>query len=229
MTNIRIVPALDTPDLERAAALAQALGDHRLVYGYKVGFALGLAHGLPAVVAALRRFTTRPIIYDHQKAGTDIPDTGSLFAATLAHAGVNEAILFPQAGPATLAAWVDAAAAAGLKVIVGGLMTHAAYQVSEGGFLADEGILSMYRLAMDKGVRAFVVPLTKPEQVRRIMDVLRAGGRTELYSPGFGKQGGDPSLVGFLENLNLIVGRSLLAAPDPVGYVEELERKEWRA
>jgi len=227
--DVRVVPALDVQDLDRAVALAAALGAHPGVSGFKVGFSLGLAHGLPEVVRRLREVTTRPVVYDHQKAATDIPDTAPLFAATLAAAGIDEGILFPQAGPATLEAWVGALRQAGLKVIVGGLMTHRAYRVSEGGFLADEGVLRIYRDAAALGVRAFVVPLTKPDAVRAIAIELASVKELELYSPGFGAQGGDPAGLGFLSRLNLIVGRTLLEAKDPAAVVDSIIGREWTA
>ncbi len=220
--EVRIIPALDVTDLDRVSTLVAAIGRHPGVYGFKVGFSLGLAHGLPAVVDRIRAHSDKPVIYDHQKAATDIPDTGALFARTLADAGIDEGILFPQAGPATLEAWVAALRDAGLKVIVGGLMTHRAYQVSEGGFLQDDGIMQMYRDAVSLGVHSFVVPLTKPEAVRRIASEVSAAGDVEFYSPGYGKQGGDPADIGFLARLNLIIGRSLLAAEDPSAYIDSI-------
>ncbi len=220
--TFRLIPALDTADMRTIARLSEALGTHEFVYGFKVGFAAGLSHGLPAVVEAIRERSPKPIIYDHQKAGTDIPDTGTLFARTLRQAGVGEAILFPTAGPGVLRAWVKACVEEGLKVIVGGLMTHEGYLRSEGGFLADESVIEIYRTAAREGVRAFVVPLTRPDHVRRIVE--EAGLEGEFYSPGFGAQGGDAHLFGFLLRHYLIVGRSLVSSPDPVAYVEAVGR-----
>ena len=219
----KFIPALDTADLSTARRIAAAVGELDVVYGFKIGFALGLAHGLPKVVEAIRASSSKPIIYDHQKAGTDIPDTGELFAQTLHYAGVDEAILFPHAGPRVLRSWAGACAGAGLKVIVGGLMTHPGYVRSEGGFVADESVPEMYRIAHEEGVAAFVVPLTKPEDTRVIVE--KAGLEDcEFYSPGFGSQGGDPAAFPFLRTHYLIVGRSLLGSPDPATYVRMVER-----
>src|SRR3989344_1534313 len=76
---------------------------------YYVGFELGLMHGLPRVVELTRKYSSKPIIYDHQKAGTDIPDTGRNFAKTMKNAGVDAVIFFPQSGPETERAWIEAA------------------------------------------------------------------------------------------------------------------------
>lgn len=219
MRTVKLIPALDTVDLEEAMRLVRAVDGVEGVYGYKVGFALGLSHGLPRVVEAIRKVSKRPVIYDHQKAATDIPDTGELFAKTLKAAGIDEAILFPQAGPQTLAAWTAALQAQRLKVIVGAIMTHPKYLASEGGFLVDERILGAYEAAVALGVKAFVVPMTKPQLVRAVVDRIGAKKEWEFYSPGFGKQGGSMEGFELLERHYLIVGRSLFAAADPAQYL----------
>ena len=219
----QLIPALDTTDLGRAEALVDQLGDLGFVYGFKLGFALGLTAGLPEVVRRLRARTDKPLIYDHQKAGTDIPDTGRLFARTLAESGIDEAILFPQAGPRTLEAWVEAVREAEMRVIVGGIMTHPGYTAEEGGFLQADAGQRMYAQARALGVTRFVVPLTRPDATRAAF-----GGETSpewtFYSPGYGKQGGDPGAVDFVHTHHVIVGRSLMVAEDPRGYVAEVAR-----
>ena len=94
MKEYRIIPALDVADLETALRLVCRTAGRASVYGYKLGFALGLAYGLPETVRRIREWTDKPLIYDHQKAATDIPDTGALFADVLKRAGIDEAILF---------------------------------------------------------------------------------------------------------------------------------------
>ena len=220
--KLGLIPALDC-DLEKAVEIVSKVDAVEGVYGYKVGFVLGLTHGLPKVVERIRQKSNKPVIYDHQKAATDIPDTGEAFAHTLAAAGIDEAILFPQAGPATLEAWAKALQARGLKVIVGGVMTHERYLASEGGFLVDERILDAYAQAARLGVKAFVVPMTKPERAREVAARLGPGD-WEFYSPGLGAQGGALAGFEFLRRHYAIVGRSLLKAEDPAGYLQSILR-----
>src|ERR1700690_3532767 len=68
------------------------------VGGYKVGLSLALEEGLPSIVGIVRDFTNLPVIYDHQKAGNDIPAMGAEFAKVCKKSGVNAVILFPFAG-----------------------------------------------------------------------------------------------------------------------------------
>ena len=150
---------------------------------------------------------------------------GQRFAALMKDSGGNEVILFPQAGPVTLKAWVKALQEVELEVIVGGIMTHAGYRLSEGGYLDDRAVLDIYRRSADLGVTRFVVPLTKPQAVREIVEQLPDPDQAEFYSPGFGKQGGDPAQFDFLQTHYLIVGRALLGATQPLEYLNEVQRE----
>ena len=172
---------------------------------------------MPRVVEIVKKYTNKPIIYDHQKAGTDIPDTGKNFARTMKKAGVDAVIFFPQAGPETERAWIYHALDYGLKVIVGGRMTHPAYAVSEGGFITDEGALEIYRIAARIGINNFVVPGNKPEVIKQIKEVIEAEGVSPVfYAPGFIAQGGNISDAAKVagEKFHGIVGRGIYAAPD---------------
>lgn len=220
-----IIPALDCELLDDAVELVNRLGAHSFVRGFKLGFTLGLAYGLTDVVKALKAHTDLPLIYDHQKAGTDIPDTGALFARTMRRCGINAAIIFPQAGPRTLRSWVRALQDEGVEAIGGGAMTHPAYLLSEGGYIADDAVLEMYGIARKEGVATFVLPLTKPEISRTIVAHAQLAEDCTVISPGFGAQGGDPASFDFIQRHYLIVGRSLLRADNPVEYVNGIERQ----
>jgi orotidine-5'-phosphate decarboxylase len=221
--HYRIIPALDVADLDQALRLVCRVAGRESVYGFKLGFSLGLGYGLPETVRRIREWTDKPLIYDHQKAATDIPDTGQLFGDVMKKAGITEVILFPHTGPRTLEAWTKAMQERQLKVIVGAVMTHAAYLVSEGGFIADAAAVAIYRQAAQLGVAAFVVPLTKPELVAKLAVEVPFTQKQEFYSPGFGAQGGDPAQFPMLAKHYLIMGRSLFAAADPAKELAKVE------
>ncbi len=212
-----VIPACDLDSLEQFESLVKQTADIDGIGGYKIGFELGLSFGLPEVVRVARRHTDKPLIYDHQKAGTDIPDTGRNFARVMKKAGIDTVILFPQAGPETERAWIYQALDQGLKVIVGGRMTHPAYAVSEGGFITDEGALEMYRIAARAGINDFVVPGNKPEVIKHIRELVEAeGARPIFYAPGFIAQGGNinDAAKEAGERFHGIVGRGIYSAAD---------------
>lgn len=219
----KVIPALDVADLDQVKKLIGTIAHEPIIYGYKVGFSLGLSYGLPKVVEAIKSLSDKPIIYDHQKAATDIPDTGKLFAKIMRNSKLDEVILFPQAGPSTLEAWVKALQDEQLRVIVGGIMTHPRFVVSEGGYIRDEAVIDMYRRSHELGVDSFVIPLTKPDATKQVYGKAELDENCVFYSPGFGSQGGDAAQFGFLKTHYLIVGRSLLGASDPVSYLRQVE------
>jgi orotidine-5'-phosphate decarboxylase len=223
MTLIRLIPALDTLSLDDALSCVRDTHACNSVYGYKVGFSLGLRHGLHAFMEKCRTITNKPFIYDHQKAATDIPETGPLFAQTLRECGITEGILFPQAGARTLAAWTKALRENNLKVIVGGMMTHEGYVLSEGGYLDDNAITRIYSDAWNLGVRSFVTPLTRPDFVNSLINSIPGMANAEFYSPGYGAQGGSRNGYPNIAKHYVIVGRRLLAASDKKGEIEKME------
>lgn len=213
-----IIPACDV-DLEIYEDIVKETAGIDAVGGYKIGFQLALAYGLPAIVDLTREYSDKPLIYDHQKAGTDIPDTGKNFARIVKGAGIDAVILFPQSGPETLKSWVEAAREQKLDVIVGGLMTHPKYTESEGGYLSDKGVMQIYTDAVKLGISDFVVPGNKPDSIRNITNrILDLGIKNPVfYSPGFVKQGGvisDAAIAVAGCNWHAIVGRGLYEASD---------------
>ena len=100
-------------------------------------------------------------------------------------------------------------------------MTHPRFTVSEGGYIADEAIPSIFNRAYTSGVRDFVVPLTKSDMVRTVVAQTDLDSRCTYYSPGYGKQGGDPHAFDFIEVHHLIVGRSLIGASDRRIFIED--------
>ena len=150
-----------------------------------------MRYGLPKIVKLTREYTDKPIIYDHQKAGTDIPKLGEKFVDVVKRAGIDAIIIFPQSGPETEKTWIKSAQNAGLGIIVGGLMTHQGYTDEEGGWIRKDRILRIYTLAAELGVRDFVVPGNRPNETRKIRESLEEIGiKPTLYAPSFIAQGG---------------------------------------
>ena len=129
--------------------------------------------GAKKVIQEIRRLSDLPIIYDHQKYGTDIPDlSGGDILESFKDAGVDGLIIFPFAGIETLKATVEGCRRANLLPIVGGEMTHPGFLVSEGGYIADNAPTNIYRDAARFGVDAFVVPGTKIDKIKEYIKLI---------------------------------------------------------
>lgn len=215
------VEAKKFPELVKGTCLVQGIG------GYKVGFELGLEKGLPWVVGTVREQTGLPVIYDHQKAGNDIPETGSNFARVCKKSGVDAIILFPFTSPTTELRWIKESQNAGLTVLVGGHMTHEKFLRSEGGFIADEAPERIYSLAAENGVRNFVVPGNKVEYVekyRSLLENMLGPDNFALYAPGFITQKGEISEFAKIagNRWHAIVGSAIYKAENITDAAEQI-------
>ncbi len=212
-----VIPACDVSDIKQFEAIVKETAGVKGIGAYKLGFQLALKYGLPRLVKAARAFTNKPLIYDHQKAATDIPDVAEKFAEVCKSSGIDAVIFFPQAGPETEKAFIQAAQKACLGVIVGGEMTHPAYLQGDNGFILNEAPKRMYEIAVQLGVNNFVVPGNKPEKIAFYRQFLESKGiKPVLYSPGLVTQGGEltESAKAAGKNWHAIIGRALYGAPN---------------
>ena len=76
-----IIPSCDVRTLEELRKLVSETCDVKGVGAYKIGFELVIPYGMEKAVAEIRKITKLPVIYDHQKAATDIPEMGEKFVA----------------------------------------------------------------------------------------------------------------------------------------------------
>jgi len=218
-----IIPACDVATLDELKKLVSETCSVKGIGAYKIGLELVIPFGMKKVIKTIRKLTDLPIIYDHQKAGTDIPDLGVKFIK--ACKGVDAVIIFPQAGPVTEEEWIKAAQAEKLGVIVGGEMTHPGYLEADNGFISDSAPKKMYEVAAKLGVKDFVVPGNKPEKILEYKTFLESlNVEPVLYSPGLITQGGDltesAKVAG--NKWHAIVGRALYQAKDINKAAKEL-------
>ncbi len=211
------------------------------VSGYKLGY-LSLKRGIEKEVNVIleQAYLAKrdvEIIYDHQKAGSDVPDTADKFAKQMRTAGVNTVILFAHSGPAVVYSFIKELQKAEVDVMFGAEMTHKFFYSDEGGWIDRERLDYAYGIAAGMGVTKFVVPGTKPNSVLRIRNLLEQPSKeyleslnalmkevskgewlykpsvspVTLYAPGFVAQGGKISDAGKVagKRWRAIVGRAI--------------------
>jgi orotidine-5'-phosphate decarboxylase len=187
-----VIVSCDITEIEELQHLVKSTCDVYGIVGYKVGFSLALSHGLKSAVNAIHEHTDLPVIYDHQKGGTDIPEVAPVFASICHEGGVDAAIIFPQAGPETERAFIDALRNETVVAMVGGHMTHPRYLAAEGGYIRDNAVEEMYLMGAKLGVGYFIVPGNRPESAKKYSQLLAREIREPAFCmPGIGRQGGD--------------------------------------
>lgn len=214
-----ILPSLDMESLDEARRVIEKTTGVDGVVAYKFGLTTVLRHGLAQTVSAMRQVTDLPLIYDHQKAGADVPDMAAKFAATCAEAGVDGLILFPVAGPRAVSEFVGQAYKNRLLPVVGGDLPLPEYNVKGGGYIADDALFRIVERSVGMQADHFVVPATQPAKVRSMAKWLtRKLEMPFLFLPGIGPLGGSISQA-FSEapgcRCYAVVGRAVYGADDP--------------
>ena len=219
--NRSLVVACDVASQQDLERLVAATGALEFISGFKIGAMLALSVGLRATCETIRRHTSKDIIYDHQKFGTDIPAIcGGKLLELMKEAGVSQVIAFPLSGIETLKAFAEGCREHDLEPVVGGEMTHTGFLVREGGYIANAAPARIYQDAVRLGVRRFVVPATKPRKMAKYRREIEEVCPDPLFLfPGVGKgQGGD--IVQAFRQVQphgavAIVGRGIYAQPHP--------------
>jgi len=212
-----VIVACDVEDLQFFRKIVETTCKIDGVGGYKIGSILVAKYGILNVLDSIKRFTNLPVIYDHQKSGTDIPELGPKFAEVLKD--VDGVILFPFGGPETQKKWTEALQEKGIRVLIGGHMTQKKFLSSEGGYINENAPEKIYQLGAKMGVQDFIVPGNKIEIVAKykgLLDKILGPGNFTLYAPGFIKQNGIISETARVagNNWHAIVGRAIYKDKD---------------
>lgn len=208
-----IIPSLDV-DLSDAIKIARDIKDLKQeVSGLKIGSILAWKYGLKKVVEELNEISDFPIIFDAQKACTDIPDIVKEQVKVVADADIDAFIASPHgAGSETLKAFIKACFDYNVVPIVVLEMTHP----DSNAFLSKDAFEKILNLSLDMGVENFVAPANKPERLKVYKDISgRLNREINILSPGVGPQGGGPDSAVESGTDFVIVGRSIYHARDP--------------
>lgn len=220
-----IIPALDVPTTAAVRDIVAATSSVPGVVGYKLGLATVLDLGLAAAVDLVAGLTDLPIIYDHQKAGLDIPSNATNFAHSLAAAGVRAAVVFPVAGPRATVEYTSAIRTAGIVPLVGGLLPVPDYTKSSGGWVSDDVLEQIVRIALGNNETHLIVPAG--DHVDPVVRVAADFGvRPTLFVPGISASGQELAVLsgvaGRVAGIYPIVGQEVVAADDPAGVAVRL-------
>lgn len=225
-TTHGIVPALDLDSFDDACRAAEETTSIEGVVAYKLGLTMTLQKGLAAAVKALRGVTDLPILYDHQKAGPDVPDMAGKFAASTREAGVDGLILFPLAGPRAVDGFVGSALKEGLLPVVGGDLPLDDYNQAGGGYVVDNALDLIFERAIAVGADHFIVPGNTAEKVRHHAERLsEKQKKPKLFIPGIGALGGSiPDTFAAAKGCHAyaVVGRAIYGASDPAEAAKRL-------
>lgn len=231
-TTHGIIPALDMDSADTIRRVVESTSGIEGVVGYKLGLTMVLRLGLAEAVRQLKEVTDLPILYDHQKAGPDVPDMAGKFCRLCAESGADGLILFPLAGPRAVDEFVGGSLENGLLPVVGGDLPLTDYNASGGGYVVDNALDLIFERATNLGARHFIVPGNTADKVQHHAERLTAViDRPQLVIPGIGALGGsigDCFAAASGCNAYAVVGRAIYGADDPTAAARELAQQALR-
>ena len=225
--DMGIVPALDIDSHEHLERVVRETSKREGVAGYKLGLTSVLRFGLAESVRRLRDLTDLPILYDHQKAGPDMPDMAVRYTAMCKEADVDGLILFPVAGPTAVDGFVGEAVRAGLIPVVGGEIPVPDYGVSGGGYMLDDALDRILVRAVHNKADHFVLPAHDLVKIQRWSKWIAANVESPLVLlTGFGALGGSIetsfAAASVCKRRFAIVGRLITGAKSPCDAAAKL-------
>lgn len=202
---------VDLGDMRRILADINSL--KKEVGGLKIGSLLVWKYGLGKVVSEIKTMCDFPVIFDAQKAGTDIPSIIEEQVKLASDIGVDAFIASALgAGSKTLESFVKASLKRNLVPIVVLEMTHP----MANAFLREDAGKKVLTQCLEMGVENFVAPGNSPERIRMYRNLASEMHKTmKVFSPGIGPQGGGPDTAVEAGADFVIVGRSIYQAKDP--------------
>ena len=229
-TRHGVIVALDAQTVDACKRTIDLTTGVEGLVGYKLGMTMALSLGLAEAVRQLRAHTDLPLLYDHQKAGPDVFDMAAKFASLCAKSGVDGLILFPTAGPRAVEGFVSETLRHGMLALVGGDLPFPDYNVSGGGYVADDALERIMDKAIECGADHFVVPGNTPDKLRyhsaRLKAQMGKQGRAPVFVvPGIGPLGGKiGELVAAANGCSVygVVGRAVYGAPDQAAAARAL-------
>lgn len=229
----RIVLALDLEGKEpeqlaaKSEELLRRVGPH--ICAVKVNRQLAMSLGLNRVEKIVHAAHELPLPTIMDAKLNDVGHTNEFMARTYFDCGFDAIIASPVAG------WEDGldkvfaqATSRGRAVILLVYMSNpgadAFYSLQ--GAHGNDTPRPIFELLAQRAVEwrahGVVVGATRPDIITRVRELV--GRELEIYSPGVGKQGGDPRRAIDAGANYLIVGRSIYGASDPERAVIELQQ-----
>jgi orotidine-5'-phosphate decarboxylase len=223
----RLIVALDVPSVEAAQAMVAKLGD--AVSFYKIGYQLAYAGGLGYVAALID--SGKRVFLDLKL--HDIGHTVAQGVKSVAKSGAS--FLTVHAYPQTMKAAVDAREGSLRILAVTVLTSYDDADLADAGYDATVPVLVAERATQARNIGVDGV-VCSAEEVARIRPIV--GAKLKLVTPGIrpaGAEAGDqkrimtPAAAIAAGADYLVVGRPILAAPDPKAAAQAIVAEIARA
>lgn len=137
------------------------------VVGYKIGALPVLEAGLKDTLRNIRKISSKPLLYDHQKFGSDLPDIykGRLLEL-IKSLGADGVFVFPLGGKEVLEAIINKCIDIELTPVVCGDLSYKGFFADEGGYIDIDIQQRIYLDAASYGVSHFMMSCNRVDRIK---------------------------------------------------------------
>ena len=137
------------------------------VVGYKIGALPVLEAGLKDTLRSIRKISSKPLLYDHQKLGSDLPDIykGRILDLIKSY-GADGVFLFPLGGKEVLEAMINKCIEIELIPVVCGDLSYKGFFAEEGGYIDIDVQQRIYLDAASYGVSHFMMSCNRVDRIK---------------------------------------------------------------
>jgi len=145
------------------------------VAGYRLGTRPVIKNGLRDITTLMKKNTSKPIIYDHQKFGNEIPEiySGGILG-DIKDCGIDGIIILPLTGRKVLESIVKKCNKINLLPVVCGDLSYWGYFSSEGGYIENNTQQKIYIDAANLGISHLIMSCNRIDRIKIYCNQLNA-------------------------------------------------------
>ena len=145
------------------------------VAGYKLGARPIIKNGLRDIAGLIKKQTSKPLLYDHQKFGNEIPEICSIdILDDIKDSGIDGIVILPLAGKKVLESIVKKCNKINLLPVVCGDLSYSGYFSSEGGYVENNTQQKIYIHAANLGVSHLIMSCNRIDRIKIYCNQLNA-------------------------------------------------------
>jgi hypothetical protein len=158
---------INNPEKSTVAEIITATKEIDYVVGYRLGVRPMIRNGVMDIVDLIKNQTSKPLIYDHQKFGNDLPEicSGDILD-DIRDSGIDGIVILPLAGRKVLESIINKCNKINLLPVVCGDLSYTGYFRSEDGYIENDIQQKIYLDAASLGVSHMLMSCNRIDRIK---------------------------------------------------------------
>ncbi|MCL4378733.1 MAG: hypothetical protein M1409_10240 [Actinobacteria bacterium] len=158
---------INDPEKSNIEDIVAITKEFNYIAGYRLGTRPIIKNGLRDIVNLIKKQTSKPLIYDHQKFGNEIPEICSgCILDDIKDSGIDGIVILPLAGKKVFESIINKCNKINLLPVVCGDLSYPGYFSSEGGYIDNNTQQKIYIDAANLGVSHLIMSCNRIERIK---------------------------------------------------------------